>query len=765
MPRRSVLLVFRGSDATSRATAALGVILVLGVLLAGGLSVWRLRQAAELAAQQHADNRAVAVSAHAAQVFDAARFVIDSLVKEIAATAPVDSADLQAKLGGRSTHELLHARAESLPALDVISIFDADGQLVSFSRVFPASDIHIRDREAFLVASAGHTETFVTAPVQNRAQGNWTFYLARRLETPAGGFLGVVLVGLRCDYFSRFYDQVREQRTLGHSPVDGRQVTITLLRQDLVVLARAPAEDGLLGHRLSAQGHYRQLGSDAVPLAATPAYPTTTPWDAEPDMAERTLASFDWAEGHPVVAAVVVDNDVFLDEWRTQSTVVGLLVCIVAVCLAAVFRSLSRSLQRREHDMVENQRLRAQAESANRAKSEFLATMTHEIRTPMHGILGTADLLARTALNQNQLQLMRTLLASGRNLLGIINDILDLSKIEAGELQFFPGPFSPAEMVYAVRDLFAGYASKKGLVLEAGVADDLPAVVTGDVNRVRQVLVNLTSNAIKFTDRGQVRLTVSAQAADEAGGVWVRFEVEDTGSGIDLNARERIFHPFTQADGSVARKFGGTGLGLAISQRLVRLMGGRIDYRSAPGSGSVFWFELPLKVTDALPPPVEPVGQEVHERFANSGASPLVPLNAQHHGRHVLVVEDDPVNAMIAEAQLSQLGCTCDIATDGKDALQCLHRTRYDLVLMDCMLPGTSGYATTEAWRAEEKASGRERVAIVALTANALSSNAEQCRQAGMDDYLTKPCTIDKLNAALVRWLPKGYDAESNEAE
>ncbi|MCW7537677.1 ATP-binding protein [Aquabacterium sp. A7-Y] len=427
--------------------------------------------------------------------------------------------------------------------------------------------------------------------------------------------------------------------------------------------------------------------------------------------------------------------------------------------LKAAMSALEEEASRREQLLAEAERLRIAAEAASRAKSDFLATMSHEIRTPMNGILGTADLLVRSPLGERERALAETLLRSSKSLLGILNDILDLSKIEANELHVAAEAFDPRSLLEEVRDLFLSYAGSKGLGLTLDTDPAVPHAVVGDVDRVRQVLSNLVSNAVKFSVAGSVQLRLTARhvAADRA---LLRFQVEDSGLGIPSEARERLFQPFRQLDSSTARRHGGTGLGLAISQRLVQLMGGTIDFKSTPGKGTCFWFELPMPVSDAVAPPV-PRQESPESRFAHSGAAPLTPAEPLHPSPgpgapRILVVEDNPVNSLVLEAQLAELGCTCEVAADGDEALRSLETGEYDLVLMDCMLPGLSGYEVCQRWRRIEQERGRGRLPIIALTANALASNVEEARLAGMDDFLTKPCTMDKLGRAIRRWLQRG---------
>jgi signal transduction histidine kinase/ActR/RegA family two-component response regulator len=382
-----------------------------------------------------------------------------------------------------------------------------------------------------------------------------------------------------------------------------------------------------------------------------------------------------------------------------------------------------------------------QAHKLAQAKSEFLAKMSHEIRTPLNGVIAAADLMAATQLNNEQHELLDTLRLSAKTLLGIINDILDFSKIEAGRMVLETLPFTPTVLVEEVVSIMAPAAHSKGLTVRTELSSSLPHSVAGDPLRLRQILLNFVGNAIKFTACGEVVIRAMRLKKGEGQSAWLRFEVQDTGVGIPPEKQAGIFDAFTQADSSVTRQYGGTGLGLAICKRLVELMGGQIGVYSQPGQGSCFWFEVPLPVIQENAP---------EETTAQPSGSAL--NSHELDGVRVLLVEDNPVNQKVAIRMLQKLGCVVELAENGQQALEKLERASYDIVLMDMQMPIMDGLTATRLLRQREQQTGHHQV-VIALTANAMQTDRELCLDAGMDDYLSKPLTLDALQVMLLRWV------------
>ncbi len=403
---------------------------------------------------------------------------------------------------------------------------------------------------------------------------------------------------------------------------------------------------------------------------------------------------------------------------------------------AKEFIALSKSINSMLGQIELQQSLRADRDAAveaNRLKSEFLATMSHEIRTPMNGVLGMCELLQRTELNARQRHLSETLLRSAKSLLGILNDILDFSKIESGKLVLEDAPFSIPELIQNACAPFATAAQAKGIDFSIHTDAAVPSIAIGDPLRIRQVLNNLVSNAVKFTKAGAISVRCSVEHSD-AGGVKLRIVVADSGIGIAPDALTRIFDSFAQAESSTTRQFGGTGLGLAIVRRIVELMGGEVGVQSEPQRGSSFWFTMQLQrataLTDLMPAnPIDATGP----RFST--------LNPPR----VLLAEDNPVNREVLTEMLEVMGCQVQSVENGAQALETLAGASFDAILMDCQMPVMDGHAAAAELRVLERETDRRRAFIVALTADATIENRERCFDSGMDAVMTKPISQARL--------------------
>ena len=715
----------------SRLVILLGVLVSLLTMCFAGFQAYSERERNLQLWRESAEAESSALAAHALQTLTAADLVLRSIIERSADTQVTTVEQMREALGSQEVHTMLRARPSGVPQVSVASIVDVNGDMVNFTRNHPPRSnsgerINLKERDYFQAhLNDPQLDLFLSKPVENKGNGTWTFYLARKLRAPDGAMLGVVLAGLESAYFQDFY---KELATPGKA--------YSMFHTNGANLARWPAADGVVGGNFASSAIFRLVREGARSATLQPGEQGV----ATGTSSEMRIVAPTAVKNYPVVVSVRVSGSMVLASWRrsvfsTLTLAFGLTI-VTGLMTIAVLRLLRRNAQ----VIADLETARAQSDVATRAKTDFLATMSHEIRTPMNAVVGLISLMWRTKLDPEQKRLLRVVSDSADGLLNVVNDVLDFSRLDSGKQTMAMESFSVASLVESAISVARAYPGAAKLTLTGEVAADVPPFLIGDRGALSRMLLNLLHNAVKFTAEGSVRLIVRLDP-QPSGDPWISFAVRDSGSGVPAALQDKIFEPFEQASNGRLSPHHGTGLGLAICGRISASMGGKLTLESEEGVGSAFISRLPLKPGEPMEEPVATVKQAA--RIAGDRL-------------RVLVAEDTPASQMVIRLMLENLGHDVRLVSDGAQAFQAFREERFDLVFLDVQMPVMNGYEAARLIRAAIADSRKARPAdppsrLVGLSAFAQTADRKAALDAGMDDYLPKPIRASDLGALMDR--------------
>lgn len=609
------------------------------------------------------------------------------------------------------------------------ALIGADGLMLA-SNIGPTnSRVDLSDREHFRVHLDNPADAlFISKPVLGRQSGKWSIQLSRKMTDREGNFAGVLVSSLNPYHLAKFYESVDL----------GLNGAITLVGFDGIIRARGGMSAETLGKSMS--------GSEVLNLYTQA--PTGILMGSGVIDGVRRLLSYNVIAGYPLIVVAAMSESEILFDYEQEKRVYLLAGSVITAFLVFMIGIGLRDRVRLDATLADLQVERDNAQRASQAKSTFLAMMSHEIRTPLNGVLGLTNAILGTRLTDEQRTTIKTIQESGDSLLEILNDILDYSKLEAGQLSVENIAFKPADIAFSIQSVIGPRAKAKGLEFVVETDPSIPAAVIGDPGRLRQILLNLVSNAVKFTSQG--RVSICCRCVDRnAEKVMLEWVVTDTGIGIPPERLPSLFQDFVQADSTIHRRFGGSGLGLSISKRIVQTLGGEIAAESELGRGTSMRFKAPLIVTEApLPVDLSGVDRDSEEQLSEAIARLGRPLK-------ILIADDNSTNRLVAAKMLHGLDVETVMAADGMDviAADC---SRFDVILMDLSMPEMDGLEATKIIRERGIATP-----VIAFTANAFQDDIERCKAAGMSEFLAKPARKSALVSAILRSISKQHEVRS----